>query len=66
MRAPFWITTRYGGKCAHCKLGIKKGETALFYPETKKLLCSGNECGRRVVREAQEARKDEFMYGARK
>ena len=63
-RAPYWITTKYGGVCSHCKLGIKKGESALYYPFTRKLLCAGQECGRKVVREAQENKKDEFLYGA--
>jgi hypothetical protein len=24
MKSPYWIKTRYGGKCDHCKLGIKE------------------------------------------
>ncbi len=63
-RAPYWITTKYGGVCSHCKLGIKKGESALYYPFTRKLLCAGQECGRKVVEEAKERRRDEFLYGA--
>lgn len=63
MSAPYWITTKYGGVCASCRLGIRKGETALYYPGTKKLLCSGQECGRKVVKEAQENHRDAFMYG---
>ena len=51
-KAPYWILTKYGAVCDHCRLGIKKGESALFYPYTKKLLCAGQECGRKVVREA--------------
>jgi ferredoxin len=64
MKPPFWITTRYGGKCSSCHLGIKKGEDALYYPGTKKLLCSGQECGRKVVQEAKANKVDEFLYGA--
>lgn len=62
-KAPYWILTKYGAVCDHCRLGIKKGESALYYPYTKKLLCSGQECGRKVVEEAKEGRRDEFLYG---
>lgn len=62
--APYWILTRYGGKCEHCKLGIKKGEQALYFPDTHKLLCAGNECGRQKERELKENAKDAVMYGA--
>ena len=64
MSVPYWIKTRYGGKCSSCHLGIKKGEDALYYPNTKILLCAGQECGRKVIREAEENHKDKFLYGA--
>ena len=62
-RAPYWITTKYGGVCSHCKLGIKKGEDALYYPDTKKVLCRRETCGQRVERKAKERREDTFWYG---
>ena len=63
--APYWILTRYGGKCDRCKLGIKKGEEALFYPATRVLLCAGQDCGRKEQRDMELNRIDELMYGYR-
>ena len=61
--APYWIRTRYGGKCESCRYGIKKGEEALYYPATKTILCAGQECGRRAWREMQEEAFDAKMRG---
>jgi hypothetical protein len=48
--APYWILTRYGGQCANprCRRGIKKGEEALYFPDTCRLLCNWEPCGRRA------------------
>jgi hypothetical protein len=62
--APYWIKTRYGGTCDHCKLGIKKGEDVLYYPQGGKVLCAGQECGRQAQRDMDANRQDELtMYG---
>lgn len=61
--APYWLTTRYGGKCSRCGFGIKKGETALYYPATKTLLCAGDGCGKQEQRDMDAARFDEQMLG---
>jgi hypothetical protein len=62
--APYWILARYGGKCDHCKLGIKKGEQAFYFPGTKKLLCAGQECGRKTENDMRENTRDAILWGA--
>ena len=63
--APYWLRTKYGGVCSHCKLGIKKGEEALYFPATKTLLCAGQECGRQHQRDMDANAFDEAMYSYR-
>jgi hypothetical protein len=63
--APYWIKTRYGGKCNRCKLGIKKDEEALYYPATKTMLCAGQDCGRQEQRDMEANAFDEAMYSGR-
>ena len=60
--APYWLTTRYGGQCSRCKLGIKKGEDALYYPASRTMLCAGQNCGRQEQRDMDANRQDEAMY----
>lgn len=60
--SPYWIKTRYGGKCERCKLGIKKGEDALYYPASKTMLCAGQDCGRQEQRDMDANKFDEAMY----
>lgn len=60
--APYWITTHYGGKCDKCGFGIKKGETALYFPDTRNLLCAGDGCGKEHLRQAESAKLDQAMY----
>ena len=60
--APYWILTHYGGVCSRCKLGIKKGEQALYYPANKTLLCAGQNCGRQEQRDMDANRADEQLY----
>ena len=62
-RGPYWITTHYGAKCATCGFGIKKGETALYFPETKKVLCAGDGCGKAHERQARERKAEHALYG---
>lgn len=61
-RAPFWLTTKYGGKCSRCGLGIKKGEQALYYPSTKTLLCQREPCGQQEQRNMDAEKFDETLY----
>lgn len=61
-QSPFWLTTRYGGVCDRCKLGIKKGEKALYYPAGRTLLCNGDACGKQEQRNMDAERFDEQMY----
>jgi hypothetical protein len=61
--APYWITTHYGGRCDECRRGIKKGEDALYFPATKKLLCSFEPCGPKAEQDLQAKRAEQLMYG---
>jgi hypothetical protein len=49
--------------CSRCKLGIKKGEEALYYPASKTMLCAGQCCGRQEQADMDANRFDEAMYG---
>ena len=60
--APFWLKTKFGGSCSRCKLGIKKGEDALYFPPSKTLLCSGESCGKQHQRDMDANAFDEQMY----
>ena len=48
---PYWLKTKFGGKCSRCGLGIKKGEDALYFPSTKTLLCARDPCGKQHERD---------------
>ena len=48
---PFWIKTRFGGRCSQCGLGIKKGESAFYYPATRAILCARDCCGKKAERD---------------
>lgn len=63
-KAPYWITTHYGGRCNNpdCRRGIKKGETALYFPATRTLLCSWEPCGPRADEEMKAKRIAQAMY----
>ncbi len=63
--APYWITVKYAGVCSRCKLPIKKGESALYYPAGKTMLCNGNCCGKQEQRDMDANRQDEEVYGYR-
>jgi hypothetical protein len=60
--APYWITTKFGGKCGRCGLGIKKGEDALYFPADKRLLCARDCCGKQQQRDMDAERFDESVY----
>jgi hypothetical protein len=60
--APYWLVTRFGGKCCQCGFGIKKGEDALYFPATKKVMCAGDGCGKQYQRDVEAARFDEEVY----
>jgi hypothetical protein len=34
-RDPFWLESRYAGKCAKCKAPFKAGERIFYYPNGK-------------------------------
>ena len=63
--APFWLTTRFGGRCFRCGMGIKKGEQALYYPASKTLLCQREPCGQRAQRDLDAEKFNRMLYGYR-
>jgi len=60
--APYWIQTRYGGRCSRCGFGIKKGSDALYYPVSRVLLCAGDGCGKKDQRDMDAEKADEAVY----
>jgi hypothetical protein len=56
---PYLIKARFVGQCSnsHCKCPIKPGDEALYYPNSRKLVC--RECATPTL----EALADERMMG---
>jgi len=48
---PYWIKTKFGGKCSRCGFGVKKGEDALYFPATRTIMCAGDGCGKQHERD---------------
>ncbi len=42
---PYWMTTKYPGKCAKCGKRINRGDQVFYYPRTKALFCNNDDCG---------------------
>ena len=59
---PFWMTSKFGGSCSRCKLGIKKGEQIFYYPANRTVLCAGDGCGKQAERDLQADDFDQAMY----
>ncbi len=60
--APYWLKAIYGGICSRCQGPVKKGEDILYFPQTKRLLCAGDSCGRQHQRDMDANAFDEAMY----
>jgi len=64
---PYWITTRFAGKCLKCGRAIKRGERAFYYPRGERgrnLYCDADECGRQAERQfVAEAQDEAFLTG---
>ncbi len=54
---PYWLKSKFGGKCSKCGFGIKKGEDIFYYPATKTVFCAGDGCGKK---EAAALASDDF------
>lgn len=52
---PRWITVRFAGRCAKCNAPIARGAEAFYFPEGRRLLCNGEECGKAGARTAEAA-----------
>ena len=64
-RDPYWTTARYGGTCAKCGAEIRCGQQIFYYPNGRRVLCSGigvvEGCGDAAAREFYVAAADEAM-----
>jgi hypothetical protein len=56
------MTSKFGGSCSRCKLGIKKGEQIFYYPANRTVLCAGDGCGKQAERDLQADDFDQAMY----
>lgn len=65
-RDPYWLTSKYGGKCSKCGKAVRKGERIFYYPNTKSVLCAGDSCGGQASRDFEAARFDESVYAGGK
>jgi hypothetical protein len=63
-RDPFWLTSRFAGKCAKCGAQIRKGDRVFYYPSTRSIFCEKrDECGPAHSREFDASRSDEAFLG---
>lgn len=62
---PYWLTARFASPCSQkgCTHQIQKGELAFYYPNGKKILCQGDDCGGQAARDFEAAKADESFYG---
>jgi len=60
--APYWIITHFGGRCHNCRRGIRKGEQALRFPDSRQLLCCYETCGPRAESELKARAEQEAQF----
>jgi hypothetical protein len=59
---PRRITTRFNSNCSKCNGKITKGETAFYWPNGKKVMCT--ECGKPEYRQfLSNAADEDVFYG---
>lgn len=59
---PHWITLRHPAECSKCKAKLRPGLRTFYYPATRTMLCSGDDCGLQASRDLDAAKQDEdFM-----
>lgn len=59
---PRWLSVKYSCKCERCGAAISRGDQAYYYPLTKTMLCSKDECGGQGSRDFNAAACDEAFY----
>jgi len=59
---PFWMTSKYSGKCRKCSSPINKGDNIFYYPKGKTVYCE--KCGQGESAKFDSMVEDEdFMNG---
>ena len=61
---PRMISAKYKGKCKRCGAQISKGESVLYYPREKAVLCKGDSCSGQAIRDIRAAEYDEMVYAS--
>jgi transcription elongation factor Elf1 len=61
---PYWLTTKFPGRCNRCNHVIAKGEKAFRYPKQGLIYCSSDACGQNLSREFEAAAQDEDFYNS--
>lgn len=59
MSAPRWMLARFASSCSKCKGAIKKGDRIFYYPGSKSVQCSADDCGGQSSRDFDAACFDE-------
>lgn len=58
---PYWLTTRYPGRCRKCGRPVHRGERAFYFPKGKALYCADG-CGPEASARFNAERADEDLY----
>ena len=56
---PYWITLRRPAECSKCKAKLRPDLRVFYYPNSKTILCSGDNCGLDAFRSFEAAKQDE-------
>lgn len=57
---PFWMTSKYSGKCRKCSNPINKGDNIFYYPKGKTVYCE--KCGQGESAKFDSMVEDEDHY----
>ena len=60
---PRRIVAKFKARCPRCHTPIKPGDSVVYYPREKRVVCNHDLCGGQAMRDLVAANFDEAMYG---